>query len=24
MPINRFDHHSEFVVGADFNMFREG
>ena len=23
-PMNKFDHHSEFVVGVDFNMFREG
>lgn len=23
-PMNRFDMHSEFVVGLDFSMFREG
>ena len=23
-PINRFDHHTEFVVGLDFSMFKEG
>jgi len=23
-PMNRFDHHSEFVVGVDFSLFREG
>lgn len=23
-PMNRFDHHTEFVVGLDFNMFVEG
>jgi peroxin-7 len=22
--MNRFDHHSEFVVGLDFNMHQEG
>lgn len=22
-PINRFDHHTEFVVGLDFNLFVE-
>ena len=22
--MNKFDHHSEFVVGVDFSMFREG
>jgi len=23
-PMNRFDHHTEFVVGVDFSMFNEG
>jgi hypothetical protein len=23
-PMNRFDHHSEFVTGLDFSMFNEG
>ena len=23
-PMNRFDHHTEFVVGLDFNMHQEG
>ena len=23
-PMNKFDHHTEFVVGLDFNMFEEG
>lgn len=22
--MNRFDHHTEFVVGLDFSMFNEG
>ena len=22
-PINRFEHHTEFVVGLDFNLFVE-
>ena len=23
-PVNRFDHHTEFVTGIDFSMFQEG
>ena len=23
-PVQKFDHHSEFVVGIDFNLFQEG